>query len=171
MNVNEFLNRCEDSWGAKVKLMPARQAIYMEKLRRFSSEQLSAIYDKVLETTGRFPEIKDIYAVARELGYLETEQAKCTRHHWQESECGSCHGEGRLCIVWSARVESRPTGLLELQRLEQVLQYTRSFEYQLKPGEFRTIFRCKCFAGDTPTLSRGWPKLTNSTPIEREVWV
>jgi hypothetical protein len=171
MNGEAFIDICEKSFSeAKVRLGPMQREIYLEKLKRFSNPQLEKVFEKVLETSKRFPKIAEIYEAARECGYLQTESDIFKPHRWQPADCGLCRGEGRLAIIWHCFYEPKPTGLLEIQELVQAFPYTRSFDYTLKPNEYRSIFRCRCVAGDVATLSKAWPKWTKDSETRRERW-
>lgn len=171
MTVTEFIRQCEATTGnGKIRLMPAQEAVYVEKLRMFSGEQLSAIYDKVLELTEHFPKIKNIWDAARDLGYLQTESDIFRPHRWEESECRLCKGEGRICVIWLSTFEIRHETRVEAEALSQILPYAESCDsvkYKLKPDEFRTIFRCACIAGDRDTIPKGWPKWNKNIPAVR----
>jgi hypothetical protein len=172
MNANAFIDICERSFSeAKVKLGPSQRSIYEEKLKAFTEQDLDRIFEKVLEITRSFPKIKDIYDAARELGLLNVEHYNTVKHQWQESECGFCRGEGRICIIWGCRMEERKTGICEVRELTQVFPYSKSFSYHLKPNEYRSIFRCQCAAGDVDTLPKSWPKWTKDSNPRREVWL
>lgn len=173
MTASEFLKQCEATLGSgKVKLLPAQESIYFEKLRRFTSDQLLAIYDKVLETTGYFPKIKDIYEAARDLGYLQTESEHFKPHRWQETECQLCKGEGRLCITWIVTSEIIREERREVHALSRIRPYAESCNsdnFVLESGEFRSIFRCSCLAGDAAGIPKMWPKWSKSMPAVRYV--
>lgn len=168
MTSEDFITECQTIFDRNLK--PAQLPIYRDKLRRFSSEQLFELLNKVLEEVKSFPKVSEIHKAAQELGFLQTENT-FTPHRWKPSDCGYCRGEGRLAVFWSTRIEERPTGTLEIQELTQIFQYTKSFEYKPKPNEFRALFRCKCIAGDALAIPMGWPKLTTSTQLLREVWL
>lgn len=172
MTVTDFLKQCEQQWGGgKIKLMPAQEAAYRQKLSMFSEEQLSAIYDKVLELAEHFPKIKNVYDAARMLGFLETHMDNFEPHHWQDAPCGLCHGEGRLAIIWAFKYEDRQSGRVEIQTVADVVQYSQTLSTPVPDKQFRTIFRCQCSAGDASTLPKAWPKFTKHTPLQREVWI
>lgn len=161
MTVNEFISECKRSFGGKVELTPGLTAIYHEKLRRFTSEELSAIYDKVLETVEYFPKVKHIYAAASDLGFLQREMDNFQPHRWDDSDCRLCHGEGRLCVTWIATAEVANERLREVQALSRIIGYKDSCDSQkfvLQEGEFRSLFRCACMAGDSSTIPKSWPK-------------
>lgn len=172
MTSEQFLDELETVFEKKPK--PQQLVIYRDKLRRFSSEQLLELLNKVLEEVKYFPRVSEIYKAAEGMGYLAIDTTNCKLHRWQPTECNLCHGEGRLAIIWQARVEQRETGRVEIQELTQVLQYTKSLDpqnYTLKANEFRTIFRCQCLAGDAATIPKAWPKWSRSRNPIREVWI
>lgn len=173
MNSAAFIDICERSFSeAKVKLGPSQRSIYEEKLRSFTDQDLDRIFEKVLELTRSFPKIKDIYDAARELGMLGAERvSNSPKHHWQVTDCGFCRGEGRIAIIWVCKVEERQTGICEIRQLAEVFPYSKSFDYQFKPNEYRSIFRCQCSAGDMETLPKSWPKWTKDSNPRREVWL
>lgn len=171
MNSDAFIDICEKSFSeSKVRLGPMQKTIYVEKLRRFSEHELDKIFEHVIEGTKYFPKIADIYAAARECGFLQTESDKFRPHHWRETDCGLCRGEGRVAIIWHCFYEARDTGMLEIQELTQALPYAASFDYRFKPNEYRSIFRCRCRAGEAATLPQAWPKFSNTTETRRERW-
>lgn len=169
MNVQIFMDELGKIFERQPK--PEQKAVFQQKLRRFSPEQLVEILNRVLEECRGFPKVSEVFKAAQELGFLTVDTTRTPKHHWRPSEeCGLCHGEGRLCIFWKYHYEERDSGRVEVQQLVDVKQYTQSFDRHLGACEFRTVFRCKCSAGDAETLPKCWPKLTKSTPINREVW-
>lgn len=172
MTTEAFIDICEKTFSeGKVRLGPMQREIYLEKLKRFDGSQLDKMFEKVLETAKHFPKIAEIFDSARDCGYLQTETDNFRPHHWEPTDCGKCHGEGRLCIIWLFTMEERPTGILERRQLTQVFPYTKSFDYTLKPNEYRSIFRCECFAGDASTIPKIYPKWTRSSEPVREKWL
>lgn len=170
MNIHLFMDELGKIFDKQPK--PEQLAIYAQKLRRFSPEQLVEILNRVLEECRAFPKVSEVFKAATELGYLSIDTTRTRHHHWAESDyCGMCHGEGRLCIFWECFYEDRENGRVEIQQLKRVFQYTKSFDYQQQRNEFRSIFRCKCPAGDAQTLSKHWPKWTIQSPTRREVWL
>lgn len=169
MTVSTFIEELTMIFDKPLKLQQV--GIYQDKLRRFSPEQLVELLNKVLEEVKTFPKVSEIYKAANELGFLAVDTTKTRTHHWEESsDCGMCHGEGRLCIYWEVFFEERDSGRVEIQQLKHVAQYSRSFDYKPSQNEFRSIFRCKCAAGDATTIPKSWPKWSRNTPTRREVW-
>jgi hypothetical protein len=161
MTTEAFIDICERSFSEqKVRLGPNQREIYAEKLRRFTNDELNAIFDKVLETTRNFPKIRDIYDAARDCGFLQTEMPQFRSHDWKESACNLCHGEGRLLVIWQLAYEENGW---EEHRLKVIRPYSAP-EIETGAHDFRTLFRCQCSAGDASTIPAGWPKW--STVIE-----
>lgn len=170
MTIREFLTQCETSFAGRVRLMPAQEAVYVEKLSTFSPDQLSAIYNKVLEITEHFPKIKNIYDAARDLGYLQTESDVYKPHQWKTTDCHLCRGEGRLCVTWILTSEIRNNERIRVEALNRITPYSESCDsrtFQMQDGEFRSLFRCACFAGDVPGLPKTWPKWSKSISAVR----
>ncbi len=168
MTIGEFMNACEDSFGGKSYTSGQRGAIE-SKCSRFDERELNRIFAELLETCRYLPKIADIYDSARYLGMLHTPERP--PHRWQPADCGMCHGEGRLGIIWHCFMEERPTGIVEIQELVQVFQYSKQFDYKLKINEYRSIFRCKCWAAEAETIPRGFPQWTNQSNARREKWL
>ena len=171
MTIEAFIDICEKSFSeGKVKLGPKQGAIYTEKLRRFADEQRDKIFDKLLETNKRkLPLIADIYDAARDLGYLSVDTVRTREHHWQPTNCGACHGEGRLLTVWELFGEERDGRRVEVQEFRAVTAYAGPWP-ALSAGQFTALFRCWCPAGDARTLPSAWPKWRKDAPLRREVW-
>lgn len=171
MTINEFLNKCEESFPGK-PYTTGQRAAFVQKLSRFSDDEVLRIYDQILTECKYPPKISDVYDAARILGMLAIDTTRTPHHHWTDSgTCGLCRGEGRLGMFWKFHYEDRNNGRVEIQDLSQVMQYSKSFDYQPKANEFRAVFRCQCFAGDAETLPKAWPKWTASSPTRREVWL
>lgn len=168
MNSDQFLAELATVFDKQPK--PQQLGIYRDKLRRFSPEQLLEILNKVLEEAKYFPKVSEIFKAAEALGYLSVTQDTRRFHHWKETNCGLCHGEGRIAIIWHCFTEERGEYRAEIQELVQVFQYSKSFDYRFKPNECRSIFRCRCLAGDAESLPKAWPKWTNNSNARREVW-
>jgi hypothetical protein len=168
MNSEQFLDELGTVFDKHPK--PQQLGIYRDKLRRFSPEQLLELLNKVLEEAKYFPKVSEIYKAANELGYLSIDTTKTRHHHWQPSKCGLCCGEGRLALFWEFRQEQRETGIVEIQRVVKIAQYTNSLGDAVPQNQFRTIFRCECAAGDVMTLPKAWPKYNGRMPSQREVW-
>ncbi len=144
--------------------------LYLDKLRRFSSEQLIEILNKTLEEAKYFPKVSEIFKAAEGLGYLSIDLTKCRVHHWRPTDCSFCRGEGRIAVIWHCFYEERNEQHVEIQELVQIFPYSKSFEYQFKPNEVRSIFRCKCLAGEADSIPKAWPKWTRESNTRREVW-
>ena len=146
------------------KLTTDQLAIYREKLRRFSSEELNAIYDKVLEEAKYFPKISEIYKTALGLGYLSTADLTTitTIHQWEPSNCRRCTGEGRLCVTWTLAYDDNRR---EVHTLSRIVPYSWTASLTLARDEFTSLFRCDCVAGDAPTIPKKWPRW--STTMKR----
>lgn len=170
MTPEKFVGELEQIFDKRLK--PEQTPLYVEKVRRFSPEQRVEILNRVLEEAKYFPKVSEIFKAAETLGYLAPDFAKAARpHRWTETPCGLCHGEGRLAIFWKVRIDERETGRVELHILRQVVQYSKGFDYIMPADEYRTIFRCKCMAGDVETIPKSWPKFTREVSDVREVWL
>lgn len=171
MTTHEFLDKCEESFPGKPYTIGQRAA-FDQKLERFTETQVMGIYAQILENCKYAPRIADVYDAAQELGYLSIDATQFRSHQWEPSnECGLCRGEGRLAIFWRVAIQERDTGLVEFQEIVHVAQYTKSFDRHIPSNEFRSVFRCKCRAGDVATIPKHWPKLSKETPTSREIWL
>ena len=168
MTIHEFINRSEESFGDK-RYSPGQRAAIEAKCWHFTERELNAIYSDLLETCKTLPLVAHIYASARSMNMLERKEFK--PHRWQPSDCGLCRGEGRLGIIWRLTFEERPTGVCEIQELTELFQYTKSLQVALKPNHYRSIFRCRCLAGEADTIPKAWPKWSNDSNARREVWL
>src|SRR6266478_3795757 len=79
---------------------PEQLAVYREKLRRFSPEQLLEILNRILEECRTFPKVSDVFKAAKDLGYLSIDLTRTPVHRWTPSDCPTCNGEGRIAIFW-----------------------------------------------------------------------
>lgn len=168
MNLEQFLSKCEDSFGGKSYTL-LQKAAFMEKCSRFNAAELQRIFSDLLENNKYLPRIADIYESARSLGMLDKEQMPL--HRWIGTDCNYCRGEGRMGIIWRCQIEERETGLVEIQELVDLFQYSKAFDRQLKSNEYRSLFRCRCSAGDAETLPKGWPRWTATSEPRRTVWL
>ena len=167
MTSGEFLLRCEDLFPGKA-LTDAQAKVYHEKLSRFDSRQLAKILAGCLENCKFFPKIADIYESARSMGLLQAPSER--QHRWTPTDCPLCDGEGRLGVFWEFYREVRGEDSVEVNRLVKILPYTKSFEYSRQSDQFRSIWRCRCSAGDVPTIPKAWPKWSNSVEPVRTVY-
>jgi hypothetical protein len=131
----------------------------MDKLSRFTAEQLAKLYEQLLEQCRVLPKIADVFEAARVLGLL-TIEAEFHPHRWEFKSCHLCHGEGRLLSVWLTYRDMTPKGPVPMQRLVKLFGYstTEAAEYKLQPGEYHVFARCSCPAGEAPTVSKAWPR-------------
>lgn len=167
MNAEKFIQELEQVFD---KTLKAQQTpLYLDKLRRFSPEQLVELLNKVLEEAKYFPKVSEIFKAANELGYLSVDTNTVRPHRWKISDCRMCHGEGRLCVTWISTSEIRNDERREVQALSKILPYVASCDsdqFRLQDGEYRSLWRCSCMAGDAPTLPKAWPKWSrNVAPV------
>ena len=165
MTIDAFLDLCEKSWSEqKSKLGPRQKEIYAEKLKRFASTQLDAIFEKVLELSRTFPKIRDIYDAAGELGFLAVNTVSGFQSHaWTPTLCNLCHGEGRLLVTWDLEFTADRR---ELQKLRHIVPYS-SLPWNLEAGQFTSLFRCQCPAGEARTIPPSWPRWSRETEPTR----
>lgn len=174
MTIDQFIDECERTTSTgKVRLMPEQRAAYYHKLQRFSGEQLSAIYDKVLELTEHFPKVKNCYDAARDLGYLDdTPKNQYKPHVWQETDCKLCGGEGLILVAFSRSWEKQESGIYEVMQLETIEPYSKRPSSSLPANQCGFVFRCKCLAGDADTVQKGITRWNSSIePIQRKLMV
>lgn len=161
-SVTDFLERCRSQIGrSRQPLDPDVERTYRAKLSRFSPDQLSMLFDRLIETCEYFPKIAEIFSAAESLEFIgPTDTVSFRPHTWEPSDCPFCRGEGRLAVYWRISHEDRSGRLVEIQRLLWSSGYSDALRGLKAPGkdDIRTLFRCHCPAGDAITLSRGWPK-------------
>lgn len=176
MTPSRFIDACEIAWGGtekKLKLMPKQASMYEEKLRRFTADQLGAIFEAVLEQAKHFPRIAEIYEVARSLGYIGNSVKADRPHAWKPTTCNLCVGSGVIAAFWSQEFELREGAKVQIMKLVGIGPYHLSAGLERKPHhEIRAVFRCNCLAGELETLPKGWPRWRGKDePIVRErVW-
>ena len=66
MNLDLFFLELANLFDKSPK--PEQIRVYRDKMRRFSSEQLVEILNRVIEECRAFPRVSDIYKAAQELG-------------------------------------------------------------------------------------------------------
>jgi hypothetical protein len=165
MNADIFLDELQTVLGRQQN--PSRLAVYRERLRRFSPEQLIQMLNALIDECRTFPSPADIAKAAEKLGYSAIDRTAYQQHHWEPTDCKLCRGEGRLCVVWLATAEVRNDERKEAHALTQILPYQQSCAstgLKMGPGEYRTLFRCSCTAGDAVSLPKAWPKWSKSKP-------
>lgn len=167
MTLNMFLTQCEEAFGGKTYTL-GQKAAFTEKCSRFTERELNRIYSDLLETSKYLPKIADVYDAARSMGMLDTEERPV--HRWDATDCGLCRGEGRLMIVWHCFRELQGDRLKEIEELTQLMPYSQGLDYKQKPNEYRSIFRCRCLAGDALTIPKSFPKWSKSSETRRERW-
>ena len=166
MTPQSFIHELEQIFERSLKEKQA--PLYLDKLRRFSSEQLLELLNRTLEEAKYFPKISEIYKAAAELGYLHVDLTRTRLHNWEPSDCAMCRGEGRLAVFWELLFEERGTGRFEVHQFKSLVPYSRSSSYSLSENEFSSIFRCSCMAGEAATLPKAWPKWSIYAPLRRE---
>lgn len=156
MTIEQFIHKCETEMGSgKVRLTNEAKATYYQKLGRFTDEQLSSIYDKVLELTEHFPKVKNVYDAARECGFLDDVQERQYKPHvWERTDCRLCFGEGLLCVQWEREVEKTGSGMFEVFKLLHIQPYSE----MPRRGGVAVVFRCKCLAGEAEGVPKGIPR-------------
>ena len=167
MTLTTFMERLESAYGAKGYTEGQKSAI-AEKCLRFNERELNRIYSDLLENCRYLPKIADIYESARSMGLLQAPSER--QHRWTPTDCPLCDGEGRLGVFWEFYREVRGEDSVEVNRLVKILPYTKSFEYSRQSDQFRSIWRCRCSAGDVPTIPKAWPKWSNSVEPVRTVY-
>lgn len=164
MTIDEFLNECQEAFGGK-EYTEGQRAAFHQKLQRFAERDLNRIYSDLLETTKYLPKIADVYESAQSLGLLESKERP--PHTWKPADCSLCRGEGRLAIIWDLREMNNAS----VEVVTQILQYSKSFDYAMQSHEFRSLFRCRCLAGDVESLPVSWPKFDSSVNPTRVLQV
>lgn len=168
MRAEDFITECEGIFDKQLK--PAQIPIYKDKLRRFSPQQLLEILNKVLEEAKYFPKVSEIYKAAQELGFLQQDRDDFRAHRWRASDCRLCKGEGRLCVTWLVTSEIQNEQRVEVHALSRIIPYVESCDskaFTLQKGEFRSLFRCSCLAGEAVTIPKSWPQWSRNIPAVR----
>lgn len=170
MTTHEFISNCEEAWGGKVRLVPAQKAIFIEKLRRFSGDQIQGIFTHLLEETRFFPKVADAFKAAKELGYLGDNAAvqQQKAHAWEPSDCRLCAGSGMVAAFWTQEWEQRESGAVQVMNFSRIVPYQASAkEARNRPDDVRAIYRCDCDAGGMKTLG-AWPRWSKTQVLKRE---
>ena len=168
MTVEEFIDTAEKTMSTgKVRLMPEQRAVYHQKLNRFTEEQISAIYDKVLEITAHFPKVKDCYDAARDLGYFADDTApRAKPHTWEPTECRFCAGSGLIAALYEQEFEFTESGACQTLKLNHIGPYHKSADrYAAHPNDVRAVYRCQCPAGEVETIQHGLPRWSDERPV------
>jgi hypothetical protein len=157
MTPEQFIQELEMVFDRRLK--PEARPVYVGRLRLFPNEQLVEILNKVLDDVKFFPRIAEIMAAAKALGCtLQADPLVVKLHRWTPTECPLCGGEGRLLVIWAvAEDESQPLCILS-----HIVAYSALLPFELKPYEFRSIFRCSCPAGDVGTIPKRWPRWSSA---------
>jgi len=73
-------------------------------------------------------------------------------HRWEKTSCELCRGEGRLSVIFKIFTENGTRKRV----LERIQPYSQPNDVQ--PGQFATIFRCECPAGEAKGIPQSWPR-------------
>jgi len=155
MTVIELLDKFEEYFGKEYT--DAQRAAFVAKLTIFDERDLPRVYSEILEVSKRLPFIAEVFAVGRAWGLIGA-AAEERVHHWEPTTCKLCAGEGRVWSVWGLSFDDARGRWME--RLEHVMPYSsaEARNYHFLDGEYGRVARCRCEAGDAPTLPHGVPR-------------
>lgn len=166
MNIDFFLERCEELWPGK-PLTLSQRSIYGAKLLQFEGRDLAKMYDYLSEHSKFFPKVADVFDAARQCAVMDR-IAPSKPHEWTANDCMFCGGSGQLAVFYEQLIDPN-TGDRE-KRLKRVMQYESSQGTMRQNDWIRYYFRCSCPRGDVSTLNKGLPVWSNEKPsVIREV--
>lgn len=173
MNAAYFLDKFREVLPPAKDLTPAQWTVYREKLAPFSEEQLTKLFDAVLENCKFFPKIADIYEQAKLLGFTER-RIEYKPHVWTATDCHLCGGSGLVAVFWAQEFEVTGESKAQILRLHYIQPYHTSGAYarQGDHDDVRVVYRCQCVCGASETLERGIPRWRADMPsVLRRNWV
>jgi hypothetical protein len=165
---HEFLTALEEYHGKT--LADTQRLAYVRRLGRLPAERLRDIHAKVVDDCRYFPKIAEIVEAARELGCLAERPRESGRYgEFDATSCKLCGGEGAIVAFFRTLYEFDATGRRSWRRLERVLAYSQSGEFNAaQPRDISGwLYRCSCDAGERDGLPRGWPRWRGGEAPER----
>lgn len=99
MTAGELVLCMERHWGKTIE--PHQRATYIRKLTRFYPAQLSAIFDRILESSHWLPSINHLFDTADELAFTKP-IGKIGRGSIGKKGCSLCEGTGWQYITEAA---------------------------------------------------------------------